>query len=104
MMEPTAAPIRVFNDARLILLSKRIMQTAMIAPTAAEIHGSLLMGWRKYPEATRIPVNIKRIMTTSVCMTPESYHGLCGTSLKTKGKGERRKRGQKEKGKRVKGE
>jgi hypothetical protein len=89
-MEPTAAPISVFSEARLILLSKRIMQIAMIAPAAAEIHGSLLMGWRKYPEATRIPVNIKRIMTTSVCMTPESYHGLFGPSLKTalnKGKG-----------------
>jgi hypothetical protein len=95
-MEPTAAPISVFREARLILLSKRIMQIAMIAPAAAEIHGSLLMGWRKYPEATRIPVNIKRIMTTSVCMTPESYHGLSGSSLKTalsKGKRERGNRG-----------
>jgi hypothetical protein len=88
-MEPTAAPISVFSEARLILLSKRIMHTAMTAPTPAEIHGSLLIGWRKYPEATRIPVNIKRIITTSVCMTPESYHGLFGPSPKSEGKGEK---------------
>ena len=72
IMEPTAAPISVFSDARLILRSNRIMQTAMMAPTPAEIHGSPLTGLRTYPEATRIPVKINRIMTTSACMMTES--------------------------------
>jgi hypothetical protein len=74
IIEPTAAPMRVFKDARLILRSKMIMQTAMTAPAAAEIHAleiparSLLIGSRTYPEAMRIPAKTKRIITTSACI------------------------------------
>jgi len=38
-IEPTAAPIRVFREARRIRRSKKTMQMAMTKATAAEIHG-----------------------------------------------------------------
>jgi hypothetical protein len=36
-IEPTAAPIRVFREARLMRISKKMMATAMKAATAAEV-------------------------------------------------------------------
>src|SRR6266508_2974513 len=48
IIEPIAAPIRVFREARLILRSNRIMHTAMTAPTAADSHGLPLIGFRTY--------------------------------------------------------
>ena len=36
-IEPTAAPIRVFNEARRIRISKKMIAIAMIAATTAEI-------------------------------------------------------------------
>src|SRR5205814_3379349 len=68
MIEPTAAPIRVFRVARRILSSNRIMQTAIMAPTAAEIHGFPATGLSTYPADTRIPVKISRMIMTSACM------------------------------------
>ena len=41
-IEPTAAPIRVFKEARRILRSKKMMQIAMMAPTPAEIQDAQL--------------------------------------------------------------
>jgi len=73
-IEPTAAPIRVFNDARRIRISKRMMQTAIRAPNPAEIHGSLATGLRIYPAATKVAVNISRIRTTSACIMKAYYH------------------------------
>ena len=73
-IEPTAAPIRVFNDARRIRISKSMMQTAIRAPNPAEIQGSLATGLRIYPAATKIAVNISRIRTTSACIMKAYYH------------------------------
>src|SRR6267378_6491393 len=67
-MEPTAAPIRVFSEALRILSSKRIMQIATTAPTAADIHGSPPTGFNTYPAAMRKAVKINLIITTSPCI------------------------------------
>ena len=73
-IEPTAAPMRVFSDARRIRISKRMMQTAMSAPNPAEIQESPATGLRMYPAATKIAVNISLIRTTSACIMKAYYH------------------------------
>src|SRR5688500_20365588 len=73
-IEPTAAPIRVFSDARRIRISKRMMEIAIRAPNPAEIQGSLATGLRIYPAATKSAVNISRIRTTSACIIKAYYH------------------------------
>jgi hypothetical protein len=73
-IDPTAAPINVFKVARRIRISKTMMQIAINAPAAAEIHGSSPTGTSLYPAATKIAVNISRIRTTSARIMKAYYH------------------------------
>src|ERR1700752_13147 len=73
-IDPHAAPIRVLRVARRIRSSNRMIQTAINAPSDAEIHESPATGFRMYPAATKIAVNISRIRTTSACITRAYYH------------------------------
>src|ERR1041385_100370 len=73
-MEPTAAPISVFNVAWRMRSSNRMMQMATNAPSPPEVQGLPVIGCSQAAAPTRIPVKIIRRRMTSGRITRAFYH------------------------------